>query len=71
MSPEEYARLTEIEEDYYLLLEANRRMESCENSKTIPFDSVMRNLGIKEDELLDMEDVESNFQTHSNPSASP
>lgn len=46
-------------------------MESCENSKTIPFDSVMRNLGIKEDELLDMEDVESNFQTRSNPSASP
>lgn len=26
LSPEEYTRLTEIEEDYFLLLEANRRM---------------------------------------------
>ena len=27
LSPEEYTRLTEIEEDYFLLLEANRRIE--------------------------------------------
>lgn len=57
LSPEEYARLTEIEEDYFLLLEANRRMEDNGNSKTIPFDAVMRNLGISEDELLNGEDV--------------
>ena len=58
MSLEEYARLTEIEEDYFLLLEANKRMEDNGNSKTLSFDSVMSNLGISEDELIDMEDVD-------------
>ena len=57
LSPEEYTRLTEIEEDYFLLLEANKRMEDNENNKTFSFDSVMSNLGISEDELLDTEDV--------------
>ena len=57
LSPEEYTRLTEIEEDYFLLLEANKRMEDNENHKTLSFDSVMSNLGISEDELLDTEDV--------------
>lgn len=57
LSPEEYTRLTEIEEDYFLLLEANRRMEGNGNNETISFDSVMNNLGINEDELLDVEDV--------------
>lgn len=54
--PEEYTRLTEIEEDYFLLIEANKRMEENGDKKTIPFDSVMNNLGISEDALLDMED---------------
>lgn len=58
LSPEEYTRLTEIEEDYYLLLEANKRMEDTRNNKTVSFDSVMSNLGISEDELLDTEDVD-------------
>ena len=58
LSPEEYARLTGIEEDYFLLLEANKRMEDNENHKTLSFDSVMSNLGISEDELLDTEDVD-------------
>ena len=57
LSPEEYTRLTEIEEDYFLLLEANKRMEGNGNNKTLSFDSVMSNLGISEDELLDTEDV--------------
>jgi PHD/YefM family antitoxin component YafN of YafNO toxin-antitoxin module len=56
LSPEEYFRLTEIEEDYYLLLEANKRIEEG-SGVTIPMDSVMKNLGISEDELLEMEDV--------------
>lgn len=55
LSPEEYTRLTEIEEDYFLLLEANKRLE--ENKKTVSFDSVISNLGISEEELSDMEDV--------------
>lgn len=58
LSPEEYTRLTEIEEDYFLLLEANKRMEENENNETNSFDSVMSNLGISEDELLDAGDVD-------------
>lgn len=56
LSPEEYTRLTEIEEDYFLLLEANKRME--ENNKTISFDAVMNHLGIGEGELLDTEEID-------------
>ncbi len=58
LSPEEYTRLIEIEENYFLLLEVNKRMEDNGNNKTISFDSVMSNLGISEDELLDTEDVD-------------
>ena len=58
LSPEEYTRLTEIEEDYFLLLEANKRMEDNENNKTISFDSVMSNLEISEDDLLDTEKID-------------
>lgn len=58
LSPKEYTRLTEIEEDYFLLLEANKRMEDNGNSETISFDSLMNHLGIGEDELLDTEDVD-------------
>jgi PHD/YefM family antitoxin component YafN of YafNO toxin-antitoxin module len=58
LSPEEYSRLTEIEEDYYLLLEANRRMEESGSKEMISMDSVMADLGISEDELLEMENVE-------------
>ena len=46
LSPEEYSRLTEIEEDYYLLLEANRRLE--ENQTKVSMESVMENLRIDE-----------------------
>ena len=58
LSPEEYTRLTEIEEDYFLLLEANKRLEENGDDKTIAFDSVIKNLGINEDDLLDTEDVD-------------
>lgn len=58
LSPEEYTRLAEIEEDYYLLLEANRRLEADGNNKTVSLDTVMNELGISEDELLDAEDVD-------------
>ena len=58
LSPEEYKRLTEIEEDYLLLLEANKRIEDNGNNKTISIDSVMSHLGISEDELLDTEETD-------------
>ena len=58
LSPEEYTRLTELEEDYFLLLEANKRIEENGDKQTVSFDSVMRNLGISEQELLDTEDID-------------
>jgi len=58
LSPEEYARLTEIEEDYFLLLEANKRMEETGGNKRVSFDSVMSHLGISGDELLNLEDLD-------------
>ena len=42
----------------FLLLEANKRMEDNGDKETISFNSVMSNLGISEDELLDVEDID-------------
>jgi len=58
LSLEEYTRLTEIEEDYFLLLEANRRIEENGDKKTVSLDSVMDHLGISKEELLDAEDAD-------------
>ena len=58
LSPEEYTRLTEIEEDYFLLLEANKRMEDNVNKTTISFDPMMNNLEISEEELSEAGDVD-------------
>ena len=58
LSPAEYTRLTEIEEDYYLLLEANGRIEENGDNKTVSLDSVMNHLGINKEELLEAEDVD-------------
>ena len=58
LSPEEYTRLTEIEEDYFLLLAANKLIEENVENKTISIDSVMNNLGISKEELIDAEDVD-------------
>lgn len=58
LSPEEYTRLTEIEEDYFLLLEVNRRIEENGDKKTVSLDSVMDHLGISKEELLDAEDAD-------------
>ena len=54
---EEYTRLTEIEEDYLLLIEANRRMEISENRPTVSMKNVMNDLGISEEELEGSGDV--------------
>ena len=58
LSLEEYTRLTEIEEDYFLLLEVNRRIEENGDKKTVSLDSVMDHLGISKEELLDAEDAD-------------
>lgn len=58
LSPEEYTRLTEIEGDYYLLLEASKRIEENGITKTVSFDYLIKDLGIRKDELSDAEDVD-------------
>lgn len=58
LSPEEYARLAEIEEDYTLLLEASKRLEESHGKPTLSFDSVMDDLGISETELEETEDIQ-------------
>ena len=52
------SRLTEIEEDYFLLLEANKRLDDNGNKETVSYDSVMKHLGISEAELLEAEDAD-------------
>ena len=56
LSPEEYARLSEIEEDYFLLIEATKRLAD-NNAPATPMDEVMKELGITDDELAAIEDV--------------
>ena len=58
LSPEEYTRLTEIEEDYFLLLEANKRIEHDVNKTTNSFHSEMKNLAISEAVLSEAGDVD-------------
>ena len=58
LSTDEYLRLTEIEEEYFLLLEANKRIESNTSKKTISMSEIMTNLGITDAELLESEDVD-------------
>ena len=56
LSPEEYERLTEIEENYLLLMEAGERLKRSEGKDSIPFEKVLAHLGIAEQELNEMED---------------
>lgn len=60
LSPEEYARLAEIEEDYMLLLEANRRLEENNGKPTLSFQSVLDELGLTEADLEKTEDIQVN-----------
>lgn len=56
LSPAEFQRLSEIEEDYLLLREAMARLANNAVPAT-PMDSLMRELGITEDEIDAAEDV--------------
>ena len=58
LSPEEYSRLTEIEENYLLLLEANKRLASNEGKEAIPMEQILEELEIDENELDETEEVE-------------
>ena len=56
LSPAEFFRLSEIEEDYMLLLEAAERLEG-NTAPATPVSDVMKELGISEEELAAAEDV--------------
>ncbi len=58
LSPEEYTRLAEIEEDYHLLLLAQERLADGNLRKSVSEADVMASLGISEDEINSAEDVE-------------
>ena len=58
LSPEEYTRLTEIEENYMLLLEATNRLEENGTKPAVSMESVMADLGISEKELEEAEEVQ-------------
>ena len=58
LSPEEYTRLTEIEENYMLLLEATNRLEENGVKPTVSMEKVMTDLGISEKELEEAEEVQ-------------
>lgn len=56
LSPEEYERLSEIEENYLLLMEASERLKRSESKESIPFETVLAHLGITEQEIDEMEE---------------
>ena len=56
LSPAEFQRLSEIEEDYTLLLEATRRLKE-DSSSTSSREEVMSELNISESELAAAGDV--------------
>lgn len=56
LSPEEYTRLVEAEEDYKLTVEANRRLEENGEKPTIPFGDILEKLKICEEDLSRVSD---------------
>lgn len=58
LSPKEYERLSEIEEDYRLLLLAQERLSNENQKHLVSFNEAMTDLGISEADLKETEDVE-------------
>ncbi len=56
LSPAEFSRLSEIEEDYTLLLEATERLAN-NTAPTTSMEDVLKELGISEAELASVKDV--------------
>lgn len=55
LTPERYEEMTEQLEDYALLMEAQKRMESPESADTLSEKMVLQHLGISEEELQSCE----------------
>lgn len=58
LSPDEYARLAEIEENYQLLLEATKRLTANEGKTAVSEADVLKHFGITEIDLEEVEDLE-------------
>ena len=58
LSPDKYARLAEIEENYVLLLEATKRLAANQDNSAIPEADVMKHFGITDVDLEEVEDLE-------------
>ena len=58
MSPDEYIRLSEIAEDYFLLTEAQERLKNNKGKKNLSFEEVMQNYGLTEEDIENAEDLE-------------
>ena len=56
LSPAEYSRLSEIEENYMLLLEASERLAN-NTAPATPMEDVLKELGISDEEIASAEDV--------------
>lgn len=57
LSPDEYTRLAEIEENYLLLLEATKRLVANEGKSAISEADVMKHFGITNADLEEVEDL--------------
>lgn len=55
LSPEEYARLAELEENFNLLMLTQNRLENYDSNKDIPFSEILKKDGLTIDELKTMD----------------
>lgn len=58
ISPDEYIRLSEIAEDYFLLTEAQERLKNNKGKKNVSYEEVMQNYGLTEEDIENAEDLE-------------
>lgn len=58
ISPDEYIRLSEIAEDYFLLTEAQERLKNNAEKKNLSFEEVMNDYGLTEEDIENAEDLE-------------
>ena len=58
LSPDEYTRLAELEENYMLLLEATKRLVANEGKSAISEADVMKHFGITDADLEEVEELD-------------
>lgn len=58
ISPEEYERLSEVEENYALFTEAIKRLDKAKNSDYISAQQVLKALNLSQKDIDETEDVE-------------